>query len=189
MIGNGNIFDVSSYQFRILRVDIIEAQWRIYASVNYAIIGSDNGLSPGRRQAIIWTNDVILLIGHLGTNFNDFFFIKIKTFSLTNLYLKVSSAKVVAILTWPQCVNGSAWDLMWLETGSVTCCINNELASNSLHPHCDYTSKGRICVSGIKHTSTFNLLCNIIMNQSYLRTTKPWAGQYHGCWCPGSLCH
>ena len=26
------------------------------------IIGSDNGLSPGRRQAIIWTNDGILLM-------------------------------------------------------------------------------------------------------------------------------
>ena len=25
------------------------------------IIGSDNGLSPGRRQAIIWTNGGILL--------------------------------------------------------------------------------------------------------------------------------
>ena len=35
------------------------------------IIGSDNGLSPGRRQAIIWTNDWILLIGPLGTNFSD----------------------------------------------------------------------------------------------------------------------
>ena len=32
------------------------------------IIGSDNGLSPGRRQAIIWTNAGILLIGPLGTN-------------------------------------------------------------------------------------------------------------------------
>ena len=32
------------------------------------IIGSDNGLSPGRRQAIIWTNAGILLIGALGTN-------------------------------------------------------------------------------------------------------------------------
>ena len=30
------------------------------------IIGSDNGLSPGRRQAIIWTDDGILLIGPLG---------------------------------------------------------------------------------------------------------------------------
>ena len=35
-------------------------------------IGSDNGLSPGRRQAIIWTNDGILLIRTLGTNFSKF---------------------------------------------------------------------------------------------------------------------
>ena len=38
---------------------------------NVSIIGSDNGLSPGRRQAIIWTNAGILLIGPLGTNFNE----------------------------------------------------------------------------------------------------------------------
>ena len=36
-----------------------------------AIIGSDNGLSPGRRQAIIWANAGILLIGPLGTNFSE----------------------------------------------------------------------------------------------------------------------
>ena len=30
---------------------------------NIAIIGSDNGLSPGRRQAIIRTNAGMLLIG------------------------------------------------------------------------------------------------------------------------------
>ena len=30
-------------------------------------IDSDNGLSPGRRQTIIWTNSRILLIGPLGT--------------------------------------------------------------------------------------------------------------------------
>ena len=32
------------------------------------IIGLHNGLSPGRRQAIIWTNAGILLIVHLGKN-------------------------------------------------------------------------------------------------------------------------
>ena len=32
------------------------------------IVGSDNGLSPGRRQAIIWTNAERLLFGPLGTN-------------------------------------------------------------------------------------------------------------------------
>ena len=43
------------------------------------IIGSDNGLSPGRCQAIIWTNAGILLIGPLGTKFNEIS-IKIHTF-------------------------------------------------------------------------------------------------------------
>ena len=55
-------------------------------------IGSDNGLSPGRRQAIIWTNTGILLIGPLGTNFNEIL-IKIQTFSFTKIHLKISSAK------------------------------------------------------------------------------------------------
>ena len=35
------------------------------------IIGSDNGFAPTRRQAIIWTNAGILLIGPLGTNFSE----------------------------------------------------------------------------------------------------------------------
>ena len=34
-------------------------------------ISSDYGLSPGRRQAIIWTNAGILSIGPLGTNFSE----------------------------------------------------------------------------------------------------------------------
>ena len=32
---------------------VIEDGWRIYAIVYYVDIGSDNGLSPERRQAII----------------------------------------------------------------------------------------------------------------------------------------
>ena len=56
------------------------------------IIGSDNGLSPGRRQAIIWTNDGILSIGPLGTNFSEILF-GIQTFSFNKMHLKMSSAK------------------------------------------------------------------------------------------------
>ena len=59
---------------------------------NIAIIGSDNGLSPGRRQAIIWTNAGILLIGPLGTNFNEIL-IKIYAFSFKKMHLKMSSGK------------------------------------------------------------------------------------------------
>ena len=36
------------------------------------IIGSNNGLSPGRRHAIILTNAGILLIEPSGTNFSEF---------------------------------------------------------------------------------------------------------------------
>ena len=56
------------------------------------IIGSDNGLSPGRHQAIIWTNAGILLIGPLGTNFNETS-IEIHTFSFKKIHLKLSSGK------------------------------------------------------------------------------------------------
>ena len=35
------------------------------------IIGSANGLSPGRRQSIIWTNGGILSIGLVGTRFSE----------------------------------------------------------------------------------------------------------------------
>ena len=56
------------------------------------IIGSYNGLSPDRHQAIIWTNAGILLIGPLGTNFSEIL-IEILTFSFEKMRLKVSSAK------------------------------------------------------------------------------------------------
>ena len=55
-------------------------------------IGSDNGLSPGRRQTIIWTNAGILLIGPLGTNFSEFLVV-FHTFSFNKMHLKMSSAK------------------------------------------------------------------------------------------------
>ena len=55
-------------------------------------IGSDNGLSPGRRQAIIWTNAVMLLIRPLTTKFS-IILIKIHTFSFKKMHVKMSSAK------------------------------------------------------------------------------------------------
>ena len=56
------------------------------------IIGLDNGLSPGRREVIIWTNTVILFIRPRGTNFNKIA-IEIQMFSLKKMRFKMSSAK------------------------------------------------------------------------------------------------
>ena len=58
----------------------------------HSILGSDNGLSPGRRQAIIWTKDGILLIGTLGTNLSEILS-EIHAFSIKKMHLKMSSAK------------------------------------------------------------------------------------------------
>ena len=66
------------------------------------IIGSDNGLSPGRRQAIIWTNG-ILLIGPLGTKLqwnlkqNSHIFIHENAFQ--NIVCEMAT-----ILFRPQCI-------------------------------------------------------------------------------------
>ena len=62
------------------------------------ISGSDNGLSPERPQAIIWTNAGILLIWHPGTNFSEIW-IEIYTFSLKKMHLNMSSGK-----WWPFCL-------------------------------------------------------------------------------------
>ena len=54
------------------------------------IIGSDNGLSPGRSQAIIWINAGILLIWAVGTNFSETLS-EIHTFSFKKMLSKISS--------------------------------------------------------------------------------------------------
>ena len=63
-------------------------------------IGSDNDLSPARRQAIIWTNAGILLIRNLGINFSEILS-KIHTFSFKKMYLKNVVWNTAAILSRP----------------------------------------------------------------------------------------
>ena len=65
-------------------------------------IASDNVLSPGRRQAIIWTNAGMLLIGPLGTNFSEIYrnaYIFVQGNALQNIGWEMS-----AILSQLQCV-------------------------------------------------------------------------------------
>ena len=80
------------------------AEWRICLS-DLTSIGSDNGSSPGRCQAIIGTNAGMLLTGPLGTNVIAIL-IKIVIFPFRKMRLKVSSAKRrpfclgINVLTW-----------------------------------------------------------------------------------------
>ena len=73
---------------------------------NLTIIGSDNGLSPDRHQAIIWTNGGILLIGPLVTNFNELL-IKIQYFSFDKMRFKMSSGKFRQFCLGPNVTSAS----------------------------------------------------------------------------------
>ena len=73
--------------------------------IKLTIIASDNDLVPGQRQAIIWTNAGILLIGPLGTNFSEIL-IQIHNFHWRKCIWKgCLPLKLAAILSRPQCAN------------------------------------------------------------------------------------
>ena len=62
------------------------------------ITGSDNVLSPGRRQAIIWTKAGLLWIALMGIYFSKIW-IGLQSFSFKKMQSKMSSAKMAAILS------------------------------------------------------------------------------------------
>ena len=93
MVFSSFIFSKSSFTWNTLQHYLTHWGRVMYICVSkLTIIGSDNGLSPGRCQAIIWTNAGILLIGTLGTKVSEIL-ITICTFSLKKLLLKMSSGK------------------------------------------------------------------------------------------------
>ena len=83
------------------------------------IIGSDNGLSPGRRQAIIWNNDGILLIRTFRTHFSEIVS-EIHTFSLEKTHVRMSSGKWrpscldLNVRLWPE-YSGRIRLISWLQ--------------------------------------------------------------------------
>ena len=98
LLQNGALWDMALVHHEICGTGLYPSCLTHWGRVTHicvsklSIIGSDNGLSPDRRQAIIWTNAGILLIGPLGTNFSEIS-IEILTFSFKKIRLKVSSAK------------------------------------------------------------------------------------------------
>ena len=103
-------------------------------------IGSDNGLSPCRHQAIIWTNAGILLIEPLRTNFSEIL-IEIYTFSFKKMHSKMWSAK-----SWPFCLGRSV------------------LTSDQLLKHWVYC-----CYDMSKKDWTWKTLKNVWFRESYFR--------------------
>ena len=85
---------------------------------NLTIIGSNNVLVPGRRQAIISTIDGTLLMGQLGIYLCDIL-IKIQIFGVKKAHLKMSAAKwqTFCLILRPQ---SHIRTYQWLQWGNVT---------------------------------------------------------------------
>ena len=107
------------------------------------ITDSDKSLSPGRRQAIIWTNAGILLIGPLETNLCDIL-ININAFSLKKMRFKMSGK-------WrPFCLglnelnyhNGTDIFIITYTLICTLCCIHYRIFQQSAHCAGLYTQLG-----------------------------------------------
>ena len=84
--------------------------------MNWVGVGLGNGLSPIRHQAITWTIAGLSSIGLLGTNFSEIR-IRIPSFSFKKMHLKLSSAKMAAILSRGRWVQKD-WDDVMLSLHS-----------------------------------------------------------------------
>ena len=125
---------------------------------NLTIVGSDNGLSPGRRQAIIWTNAGILLIWPLWTNFSEIL-TEIHAFSFQKIHFKISSGK-----RRPFCLGLNVLTNEY--TPFVTCWI---------HPHEPYA---------LHYTLLFLLTCALIILIWCSLLNRCNALQICGAWRP-----
>ena len=86
---------VHLFAFKIWSIFYFLTHWGRVTHIcvsDLTIIGSDNGLSPDQRQAIIWTNAGILLIRPLGTNFSKNSN-GIQIISLNKMHLNILSVK------------------------------------------------------------------------------------------------
>ena len=90
---NGNMSRIRAYHVSVIVPPLTHWGRVTHICVSkLTIFGSDNGLSPRRRQAIIWTNAGILSTGPLGTKVSEIL-IEIFTFSFKKMHLKMPSGK------------------------------------------------------------------------------------------------
>ena len=99
--------------------------WATHLCVSkLAIIASYNGLSPVRRQAIIWTNAGIFLIGPLGTNFSEIL-IENYIFSFKKIHLRMLFA-----IWWPFCLYFNILTRWPLQLGDVAVILDYEFSNS-----------------------------------------------------------
>ena len=82
-----------------------QAEWSIYAALNYANGDSDNSFSPARCQTIVWTNADVLLIRPSCINFSE---IRIKIPSYLTRIMIVSYNRHF-VISWTNIMNRGKW--------------------------------------------------------------------------------
>ena len=90
---------------------LVEAEWLVYALINYAFIGSDKKkMSPGWHQTIIWTYVGLLLIVPSG---------KKKPITRLNCHLQIGEHFLGLTLSWRclQMETFSALLAIWVNNG------------------------------------------------------------------------
>ena len=145
--------------------------------MNWVNIGSGNGLSPVRRQAITWTNADLLPIRPLGINFSEIQ-IKIQNFSFMKIYLKISSAK------WqPFC---AGWDELNKSVGTLMCNITlmsqrppTDLGLGEGHTELTRSLSG-IRMLCAKCTPSGNMWCVFGQDFSYRSSSTNTSGTFYG---------
>ena len=135
------------------------------------IIGSDNGLSPGQRQAIIWTNAGILLIGPLETKFSEIS-IRIQTLSFKKMHLKMSFAKwrpfclSLNVLNHAHCcITPSVWSNATIVTDATNTTWPPHQAISHLHPGIMGVYSGSQLSQ--QQLASINSVCFILYMQNY----------------------
>ena len=139
------------------------------------VIASDSGLSPGRRQAIIWNNDGILLIWPLATSFSKIL-IEIHSFSFKKMrHLKMSSGKWrpfcldLSVLIYHKqkdiCLILANWCSIYID-GLVQDCINSSALTMEL---LQFYAKPSTCSFGLETYHVLVVRWMTIFNSSRLR--------------------
>ena len=132
--------------YSITRAWLIEAEWCIYVSVKWTIIGSDNGLSPVQWQTIIWTNADSLSIIPLRTIFNETFNWNFNIFIKKNAFLKwgsfcfslnvlTSDLKSTTMKTWKYITLLTLCEVTPQSVASLYIVTNSEKDRRGFHSH------------------------------------------------------
>ena len=131
---------------------LFEAERRINASLKHTDIGSDNGLSPGRRHAIIWSHSGMLSIGPLGTNFSE---ILIEVYTLSQKCIWKCCLEICGHFVSPSMFKNKP--VAWITE------------KNQCYNPCQLTHRGRDKMDAISQTTFSNAFSWMKMHEFGLR--------------------